>query len=163
MPCTKCKDDKYKWGKTGECEYATKEACESANHKYSKMKPTPLGKKTYEEYEKELKEFNLSKVEKVQLGAIDDFKKLFEKSLDNWGNTSNSLIKAMSKTQQDYKAQKGKWEQVIKLGEGIEKDAKDLGVEIPKTVLGNKLLSAKDFIKESEKINQAIEKLYNIF
>ena len=31
MPCTKCKDDKYKWGKTGECEYATKEACESAN------------------------------------------------------------------------------------------------------------------------------------
>jgi len=60
MPCTKCKEGKYKWGKTGECEYATKEACESANHKYSKMKPTPLGKKTYEEYEKELKEFNLN-------------------------------------------------------------------------------------------------------
>lgn len=103
------------------------------------------------------------KAEKIELGAIDDFKKLFEKSLDEWGNTSNSLIKAMSKTQQDYKAQKGKWEKVIKLGEGIEKDAKDLGVEIPKTVLGNKLLSAKDFIKESQKINQAIEKLYNIF
>ena len=49
MPCTKCKDDKYKWGKTGECEYATKEACESANSKYNKMQPTPLGKKTYEE------------------------------------------------------------------------------------------------------------------
>ena len=103
------------------------------------------------------------KAERVELGAIDDFKKLFEKSLDEWGNTSNSLIKAMSKTQQDYKAQKGKWEKVIKLGEGIEKDAKDLGVEIPKTVLGNKLLSAKDFINESQKINQAIEKLYNIF
>ena len=103
------------------------------------------------------------KSEKVELGAIDDFKKLFEKSLDNWEGTSKSLIKAMSKTQQDYKAQKGKWEQVIKMGESIEKDAKDLGVEIPKTVLGNKLLSAKDFIKESQKINQAIEKLYNIF
>ena len=60
MPCTKCKDGKYKWGNTGECKYDTKEACESANHKYKKMQPTPLGKKTYEEYEKELKEFNLS-------------------------------------------------------------------------------------------------------
>ena len=116
---------------------------------------------TNEEVKTALKE--LLSVQKVELGAIDDFKKLFEKSLDNWGNTANSLIKAMSKTQQDYKAQKGKWEQVIKMGESIEKDAKDLGVEIPKTVLGNKLLSAKDFIKESQKINQAIEKLYNIF
>ena len=60
MPCKKCKDGKYKWGNTGECKYDTKEACESANHKYKKMQPTPLGKKTYEEYEKELKEFNLS-------------------------------------------------------------------------------------------------------
>ena len=60
MPCTKCKEGKYKWGETGECKYATKEDCESANHKYSKMRPTPLGKKTYEEYEKELKEYNLS-------------------------------------------------------------------------------------------------------
>lgn len=116
---------------------------------------------TTEEVKTALKE--LLSVQKVELGAIDDFKKLFEKSLDNWEGTSNSLIKAMSKTQQDYKAQKGKWEQVIKMGESIEKDAKDLGVEIPKTVLGNKLLSAKDFIKESQKINQAIEKLYNIF
>ncbi len=66
MPCTKCKEGKYKWGKTGECEYATKEDCESKNHKY-KMQPTPLGK-TYEEYAKELKEYNLSKVEKVDLG-----------------------------------------------------------------------------------------------
>jgi hypothetical protein len=103
------------------------------------------------------------KAEKIELGAIDDFKKLFDKSLNDWEGTSNSLINAMSKTQQDYKAQKGKWEQVIKLGEGIEKQAKELGVEIPKTVLGNKLLSAKDFIKESQKINQAIEKLYNMF
>ena len=84
MPCTKCKEGNYKWGKTGECEYATKEACESANHKYSKMKPTPLGKKTYEEYEKELKEFNLSKVEKVELGLVDDLAKILDglKSFD---------------------------------------------------------------------------------
>ena len=76
MPCKKCKDENYKYGNTGECKYATKEACEKANpKKYNKMRPTPLGKKTYEEYEKELKEFNLSKVERVELGVIDDLKK----------------------------------------------------------------------------------------
>ena len=54
MPCKKCKDENYKYGNTGECKYATKEACEKANpKKYSKMQPTPLGKKTYEEYAKE--------------------------------------------------------------------------------------------------------------
>ena len=53
MPCTKCKEGKYKWGKTGECEYDSLDACEQANHKYE-MKPTPLGQKTYEEYAKEL-------------------------------------------------------------------------------------------------------------
>ena len=35
MPCTKCKDEKYKWGKTGTCKYATKEQCEEANPKSS--------------------------------------------------------------------------------------------------------------------------------
>ena len=76
MPCKKCKDENYKYGNTGECKYATKEACEKANpKKYNKMMPTPLGKKTYEEYEKELKEFNLSKVEKVELSSIKDLEK----------------------------------------------------------------------------------------
>ena len=74
MPCTKCEEGNYKWGKTGECEYASKEACESANSKYNKMQPTPLGKKTYEEYEKELKEYNLSKVERVELTLAGDIK-----------------------------------------------------------------------------------------
>jgi len=76
MPCTKCKDDNYKWGNTGECKYATKEACEEANpKKYSKMRPTPLGKKSYEEYAKELKEYNLSSAHRVELGLADDVEK----------------------------------------------------------------------------------------
>ena len=28
MPCTKCEDGKYKWGKTGDCKYATLEDCQ---------------------------------------------------------------------------------------------------------------------------------------
>ena len=100
MPCTKCEEGNYKWGKTGECEYATKEACESANHKYSKMKPTPLGKKTYEEYEKELKEFNLSKVERVELGLIDEIKDRIsssDKIMQDMGKAQNQMEVAIKR------------------------------------------------------------------
>jgi chromosome segregation ATPase len=75
MPCKKCEEGKYKWGETGECKYDSLDACESANTKYNKMQPTPLGKKTYEEYEKELKEYNLSSVHRVELGLADDVEK----------------------------------------------------------------------------------------
>jgi hypothetical protein len=107
MPCKKCENDKtYKWGNTGECKYATKDECEKANPKnYKEMKntPTPLGKKTYEEYEKELKEFNLSKVEKVELGAIDDAEKISKKlkSELNSGNSQEELLKETMKNFSD--------------------------------------------------------------
>ena len=44
MPCTQCKDGKYKWGETGECEYDTLEECQSANpsHNYEEMKTTKI-------------------------------------------------------------------------------------------------------------------------
>ena len=77
MPCKECENGKYKWGNTGECKYDTKEACEKANpKKYNKMNPTPLGKKTYAEYEKELKEFNLSSAYKVELKDVKTLDKL---------------------------------------------------------------------------------------
>jgi hypothetical protein len=34
MPCEKCENGKYKWGKTGSCEYDSKEECEAANKDY---------------------------------------------------------------------------------------------------------------------------------
>ena len=80
MPCTKCEEGNYKWGKTGECKYDTLESCESANSKYNKMQPTPIGKKTYEEYAKELKEFNLSS-QRVELGLVDDLNKMTSKMI----------------------------------------------------------------------------------
>ena len=102
MPCKKCKDDKYKYGNTGECKYATKEACEKANpKKYSKMRPTPLGKKTYEEYEKELKEFNLSRVERIELGEIDDLRK-FISNAEQKLKTATNYHKAAEKTDAKY-------------------------------------------------------------
>ena len=100
MPCTKCEEG-YKWGKTGECKYDTLEACESANHKYSKMKPTPLGKKTYAEYEKELKEFNLSSVHRVELGLADDVEKLTQQAKEQITEIArdNGFIKETEKSE----------------------------------------------------------------
>ena len=101
MPCTKCEEGKYKWGETGKCEYATKEDCESANHKYSKMKPTPLGKKTYEEYAKELKEYNLSSVHRVELGLADDVEKLTQQAKEQITEIArdNGFIKETEKSE----------------------------------------------------------------
>ena len=138
MPCTKCKDGKYKWGKTGECKYDTKEACEKANpKKYNKMQPTPLGKKTYEEYEKELKEFNLSKVERVELNAIDDLDKLAKKMT----KAEDNMLKQLKKTDKEIFDAKSDLRDVssennklvpdmTKLMSNVEKAAKELGVKI---------------------------------
>ena len=43
MPCEKCDNGKYKWGKTGSCEYDTVAECEEANKDYYEdMKPTKI-------------------------------------------------------------------------------------------------------------------------
>jgi len=106
MPCKKCEDGKVKWGNTGKCQYDTIAECKKANKKkYNTMRPTPLGKKSYEEYEEELKEFNLSKVERVDLGAVDDLNKL--------GIKFNSTLRDIKEAGDNA----NKWnEQVEKLG-----------------------------------------------
>ena len=146
MPCKKCKDENYKYGNTGECKYATKEACEKANpKKYNKMQPTPLGKKSYEEYAKELKEFNLSKVERVELGAIDDLekadkegRKLIEElakeqaEVDNKYDDIKSIVLKYNKLNKNYKERikKGKsvFKELMDNVDKVQKGIKDLGV-----------------------------------
>jgi hypothetical protein len=139
MPCKQCKDGKYKWGNTGECKYATKDECEKANPKnYKEMKnsPTPLGKKTYEEYAKELKEFNLSKVEKIELATIPE--------LIKEGKNAKKLINNAKKSLQDLKSQaritadafdnfmNGPYFEITQEMPKIRKQAKELGVDVPK-------------------------------
>lgn len=145
MPCTKCENGKYKWGKTGECKYDSKEECEKANpKKYSKMRPTPLGK-TYAEYEKELKEFNLSKVEKVELGEIDDLKKISNNAGDNYKELTSDIKKLnqLAKSVQDAKKLANNIEANIKSSKKIKLDytklensirakAGSLGIDIKK-------------------------------
>ena len=134
MPCTQCEEGKYKWGETGDCKYDSKEDCESANHKYNKMNPTPLGKKSYEEYAKELKEFNLSKVEKIELGIVDELEE-YEKELDSGRDELMQFatdareaiakgVKEMNRLDSVHKVAK------LRLADA-ETAAKELGVDIP--------------------------------
>ena len=150
MPCKKCEEGKYKWGETGECKYDSLDACESANHKY-KMQPTPLGQKTYEEYAKELKEFNLSKVEKVHLGAMDDLRKAvdklktydLEKDLSNLRSqykTINGVLTKLKSQSKTFIKDYGKFDGIAdkqwkdyqaasKLSAQIAKDLRELGID----------------------------------
>ena len=149
MPCTKCENGKYKWGKTGECKYDSKEECEKANpKKYSKMKPTPLGKKSYEEYAKELKEFNLSKVERVELATIPE--------LIKEGKNAKKLINNAKKELQNLKSQarltadafdnfmNGPYFEITQAMPKIRTAAKELGVDVPK-----ELEAANDMVIEA--------------
>jgi len=54
MPCTKCEEGNYKWGETGECEYATLQDCEEANHSYEEMKTTSIVELVIDEDSQEL-------------------------------------------------------------------------------------------------------------
>ena len=126
MPCTKCKDGKYKWGETGECKYDTKEACEKANPKnYNKMRPTPIGKKSYEEYAKELKEYNLSKVERVELGVkdLEKYTDTLKKENADIRTFGNKMFSASADADASEKAINNE----IK---SIEKQTKELGLNI---------------------------------
>jgi len=136
MPCTKCKNNKYKWGKTGECKYDSKEACEKANNKkYNKMRPTPLGK-TYEQYEKELKEYkeiNLSKVEKVELGAIDDlnkFGKQFNSALSEIREAGDAANKWNEKVEKVSKIVLKLFPKINDLEDKITSQIKGLGLDV---------------------------------
>ena len=140
MPCKKCKDDKYKWGNTGECKYATKDECEKANpKKYNKMKPTPLGKKSYEEYAKELKEFNLS-TQRIELGMMDDLNKIFKNaeklSKEAEGKGLGQLRKIVVKVDNDFLQLSRIAADGLDLISQIEKQLKDLGVDKPKDLQG---------------------------
>ena len=141
MPCKKCKDENYKYGNTGECKYATKEACEEANPKnYNKMRPTPLGKKTYEEYEKELKEFNLSATKRFDFGLAQDLDKAAKKS-EGLVKKSKKLKEKIDKSRKTYndlwektRTETNEIEKQITLNNKRVKDAttaaKELGVKV---------------------------------
>jgi hypothetical protein len=102
------------------------------------------------------------KAEKVELGAIDDFEKLFNKSIDASVKIGTTFIDAVSKAQNKYKGNIADMEKALKIGTEIKKSAKELGIDLPKTVI-NKIDSAEANIKEEKSIISQLQKLYNLF
>ena len=143
MPCEKCENGKYKWGKTGSCKYDTKAECEEANKDYYKkkntMKPTPLGKKSFEDYAKELKEFNLSS-QRIELGLVDDIEKLIKSyeqdskkldtAMDNWYNKIAAINKDFPKVSKLYTSLDKSIKSLSSDLDVLNKQAKDLGLNV---------------------------------
>ncbi len=89
------------------------------------------------------------KTEKVELGAIDDFEKLFNKSIDASVKIGTTFIDAVSKAQSKYKGNISDMEKALKIGTEIKKQAKELGVDLPKAEL-IKLIVLKQILKKKK-------------
>jgi len=99
---------------------------------------------------------------KVELGLVDDFEKKFKKAVDDDSAIGGKLIDDLRKAEVKYSQISKDYQELIKQGEKLESSAKELGIDLPVTIK-NKILSSKDGVKESQKLNQAITKMYSIF
>ncbi len=113
------------------------------------MKPTPLGKKSYEEYAKELKEFNLSS-QRVELNVVQDIQGMLsdgERGLqeaNRIGGNIQSLVNDIDKAVDSIDSMKVQLSNISNpinmLGKAIqdfeftknnlEQQVKDLGISI---------------------------------
>ena len=114
----------------------------------------------YEKYGKK-KEVELAS-EKVELGIVDDFTKVFEKALDENERIGKTLIDALSKAEGKYKSIISDYENAIKLGDKAQSSAKELGVELP-AAFKNKIDSSKAGVKEVRTLIGKINQLYSAF
>jgi hypothetical protein len=80
MPCTKCSEGNYKWGETGECEYDSLEACESANSTYEEMNTTSIVELVIDEDSQELA---IDAISLVSAPAIEENWVFFGKEKNN--------------------------------------------------------------------------------
>jgi len=121
--------------------------------------PTPLGK-TYEQYKKELKEFNLSKVEKVELASVAELKKalgIIEKEFKMMDSNKKIFIKEMEQAKLSIWVDADQAEKLLNrtihpILNKFDKAAKELGVK-PTDVT-----EYKKVVKERDALEQRITK-----
>jgi len=107
-----------------------------------------------------IKEKTELKAEKIELGAIDDFEKQFKKAMDD--KTAFKLISALRKAEVGFENNIKEFLEASKLGGKINTQAKDLGIDLPKTIV-NKIASSESEIKEHRKYLSKIQAMYNMF
>jgi len=119
-----------------------------------------MGKQQFsnEEIREAIKE--LLSVQKIELGAIDDFEKQFEKAMND--TTADKLITDLRKAEVGFEKVIKEFDKASKLGITLIKAAKDLGVDLPKTVT-NKIDSSQSEKAEHQKYLSKISAMYNMF
>jgi flagellar hook-associated protein FlgK len=100
------------------------------------------------------------KSEKIELGAIDDFDKLFKQAIGD--NTAEKLIDNLRKAEVGFEKGLKDFQKALKEGDTIKVLAKDLGIDIPKEVI-NKIDSMAQYIKDYNKYISKVKSMYNIF
>ena len=80
MPCTKCKDGKYKWGESGSCKYATKDECTAANPKHYSETSNKVTRITELVISDENVELSIDAISLVSQPAIEENFVFFNKS-----------------------------------------------------------------------------------
>ena len=114
--------------------------------------PTPLGK-TYEQYKKELKEYNLSKVEKVELANIKELDK-FVKALDTAVKQIKSNKTKLGKSLRDIQEQRKEVEK--QYNTAVEnKKAVDLAVK-------NSEILSKQIVKQAKELGISPSEIPNV-
>jgi hypothetical protein len=117
-------------------------------------KPTPFGKQTFAEYEKEVKDFkafNL-KSQKIELGIVDELVK-YEKELDSGRDELMQLATDAREAIAKGVKEMNRLDSVNKVAklrlEDAEKAAKELGVDIPQIKGVKGAINAYDQQKKS--------------
>jgi phage-related holin len=100
--------------------------------------------------------------QKVDLGIVQDFEKVFNKANDSGLKVSQTLIDALGKAEQKFNQNLSEWDRAIKIGEKLEQSYKDLGVEVP-SIIKNKIASCKSEKKEEQGFISAIKSFYSKF
>ena len=119
--------------------------------------PTPLGKKSYEEYEKELKKFKLSKTYKVTLSKIDDIEDAVSRGLGLVDFVEEALDEAFTQFIKAKDIVRFDMSDAYIEGEGLLDeflaDIKELGIDVPDDVkqLQKGLNDLDEAIKDSER------------
>ena len=113
---------------------------------------------TTEEVKTALKE--LLSVQKVELGLVDDFEKQFKKAEND--PTADKLISDLRKAEVGFEKGIKEFDKAHKIGIDLIKAAKDLGVDLPKTVT-NKIDSSQSEKAEYQKYLSKISAMYNMF
>jgi len=89
-------------------------------------KPTPFGK-TYLQYQEAIEKFELSKVQKVELGIVDDYNSRIDKS----NNARKGAAKNYNKALAGMETAAKEIQLAVNIATEVEKLSKELGIKSP--------------------------------